>query len=101
MNGSALGENEIRQVEDNINNIEKLVSQWEGLQSQLESILNSSAGTTFTGYFTIGRKYSKKILGITNILHDIEGAIRALIASTEEFIRKQREANEREFSNSN
>ena len=101
MGETAMGENEIAQVQENVDSLETLVNQWDGLKSQLESNLNSSAGTTFTGFFTIGKKYSKKILGITNILHDIEGSIHSLINATNEFLEEQRKANERQFSNSN
>ena len=101
MGETAMGENEIAQAQENVDSLETLVNQWAGLKEQLESNFNSSAGTTFTGYFTIGKKYSKKILGVTNILHDIEGSIHSLINATNEFLEEQRKANEKEFSNSN
>ena len=101
MGETAMGENEIAKAQENVDSLETLVNQWAGLKEQLESNLNSPAGTTFTGYFTIGKKYSRKILGVTNILQDIEGSIHSLITATNDFLEKQRKANEKEFSNSN
>lgn len=101
MDGTAMGESEIAQAQEAVDGMSTLVGQWEGLKRQLEANLNSPAGTTFTGYFTIGKKYAKKILGLTNVLQDIEGSIHSLISATNTFLEEQRKANEREFSNSN
>ena len=90
---TALGYNEISEVETHINDISTLVSDWTTYQKDFEDVLNSDVGKIFAENFSIGTEQTAKISRLIEILIEMQENINTLIQDSNDFCEAQRRAN--------
>ena len=95
MAGVALTEKNLKDLKDLNERLNKNLSKWPALLSDLEKSLNSSTGKTFEDKYPIGAEACANIRTIVDTLQSEKKEMQNIVKNVDEFITAQTKASKR------